>query len=289
MAKSMTGWGRGEFSVGSEAFAAEAKALNHRFLDISLRTPERFALFEGNIRDEVKKRFARGSFTVYITTVSAEAPPLRLNLQMARLYAEAAGELERELGIKSELNSLAMLRLKDIFTFEKRGHFTEADWEPVRSGLNAAFDQVEAWRIKEGANLKDDLLARLSVVEGLLAGIVERAPKVLEEHKERLRADIERLIGAKADPQRILLEAAVFAEKSDINEEITRLRSHLDMFRKFLGFDEPVGKRLDFLCQEIGRETNTIGSKPSDIRITQTVIEMKGEVEKLREQVQNIE
>lgn len=289
MAKSMTGWGRGEFAIGTEVFSTEVKSLNHRYLDISLRTPERFALFENNIRDEIKKRFSRGSFTLYISPVSAEAPPLRLNLQMARLYMEAAKELERELGIKSELNSLAMLRLKDIFTFEKRGHFTEADWESVKAGLGAAFAQAEEWRVKEGANLKEDLLTRLSVVEDLVTGIVERAPKVIEEHKERLRADIEKLVGGRVDPQRILLEAAVFAERSDINEEITRLKSHLDMFRKFLKFDEPVGKRLDFLCQEIGRETNTIGSKPSDIAITQTVIEMKGEVEKIREQVQNIE
>jgi len=285
----MTGWGRGEFTIGTEVFAAEVKSLNHRFLDISLRTPERFSLFENNIRDEMKKRFARGSFTLYISSVSAETPPLRLNLPMARLYVEAAAELEKELGIKSELNTLAMLRMKDIFTFEKRGHFTEADWEPVRQGLCAAFDQLDQWRIKEGANLKQDLLERLGVVERFLSSIVERAPKVLEEHKERLRAGIEKLIAGKAEPQRILLEAAVFAEKSDINEEITRLNSHLDMFRKFLKFDEPVGKRLDFLCQEIGRETNTIGSKPSDITITQTVIEMKGETEKIREQVQNIE
>ncbi|MBI5587443.1 MAG: YicC family protein [Deltaproteobacteria bacterium] len=289
MAKSMTGYGRGEFSIGTEVFSTEVKSLNHRFLDISLRTPERFALFENGIRDEIKKRFSRGSFTLYISSVSAEAPPLRLNLPMARLYAEAALELERELGIKSELNALAMLRLKDIFTFEKKGHFTEADWEPVKQGLHAAFAEVEEWRIKEGANLKEDLLSRISTVEKLLSGIMERSPEVLEEHKARLAAEMEKLVGSTVDPQRILLEAAVFAERSDINEEITRLKSHLDMFRKFLKFGEPVGKRLDFLCQEIGRETNTIGSKPSDISITQTVIEMKGEVEKIREQVQNIE
>lgn len=289
MAKSMTGYGRGEFSIGTEVFSTEVKSLNHRYLDISLRTPERFALFENSIRDEIKKRFSRGSFTLYISSVSAETPPLRLNLPMAKLYMEAAAELERELGIKSELDTLAMLRLKDIFTFEKKGHFTEADWESVKGGLHAAFAQAEEWRIKEGANLKEDLLSRVKVVEGLLAGIIERSPKVLEEHKERLRAEIEKLVGGKVDPQRILLEAAVFAERSDINEEITRLKSHLDMFRKFLKFEEPIGKRLDFLCQEIGRETNTIGSKPSDITITQTVIEMKGEVEKIREQVQNIE
>lgn len=289
MAKSMTGWGRGEFSIGSEVFSTEVKSLNHRFLDLSLRTPERFSLFENNIREEVKKRFSRGSFTLYISAVSAEAPPLRLNLPMARLYVEAASEIEKEFGIKSELNALALLRLKDIFTFEKKGHFAEADWEPVKKGIHAAFDQVEEWRKKEGANLKEDLLTRLLTVEKLLSGIEERGPGVVEEQKERLRQEIEKLVGGKVDPQRILVEAAVFAERSDINEEITRLKSHLDMFRKFLKFDEPVGKRLDFLCQEIGRETNTIGSKPSDIRITQTVIEMKGEVEKIREQVQNIE
>jgi uncharacterized protein (TIGR00255 family) len=217
------------------------KSLNHRYLDISLRTPEVRPLREQD-QGRDKKRFARGSFTLYISSVSAEAPPLRLNLPMAKLYMEAASELERELGIKSELNTLTMLRLKDIFTFEKKGHFTEADWESVKGGPERGLRPGRGVEDKEGANLKEDLLSRVKVVEGLLAGIIERSPKVLEEHKERLRAEIEKLVGGKVDPQRILLEAAVFAERSDINEEITRLKSHLDMFRKFLKFEEPIGK-----------------------------------------------
>lgn len=289
MPKSMTGYGRGDFSIGNDTFAVEVKSLNHRFIDMNLRMPERFYPLENRMREEIKGRFSRGSFSVFLTSVSMEAPQLKLNIQAAKLYLDAAAELKKEFGIKSEIDAGALLKLKDVFSLEKKGPASESDWTPLKEALDKAFAQLEDWRKKEGENLKADLLQRLDSLEGLVFHVEARAPKTLEAYKERLKEEIEKLIKDKVDEARILLEAAMFAERTDINEEIARLKSHLDMFRKFLKFDEPVGKRLDFLCQEIGREVNTIGSKANDIKITQTVIEMKGDVEKIREQVQNIE
>lgn len=289
MAKSMTGYGRGEFELDGEVYSIEARCLNHRFIDISLRTPERFSPFDLKIREEIKKRFARGSFSVFINLVSKGASELKLNPALVDLYRQAGQRLKEEFGVSGEVDIPTLLRMKEIFTAEKKGPLVDSDWEAVNRALSGALGQVEEWRKREGAALKEDLLSKLSAVEGLLFGIEARLPKVVEAYRERITADIEKLIGGTVDPARILLEAAVFAERADVNEEVVRLKSHLELFRKFLKFDEPVGKRLDFLCQEIGREVNTIGSKPSDVKITQTVVEMKGEVEKIREQVQNIE
>jgi len=285
----MTGYGRGDIELGGEVYSIEIKSLNNRYLDISLRTPERFSPFDLRIRDAIKKRCARGSFTVHVNFVSKGAPELKLNGPLVEFYAEAARRLNEEFGVEGRIDVPTLLNLKEIFTVEKKGPLEDSDWGAISASLNASLDQLEEWRVREGDALKKDLLEKLGQVEGLLSGIEERLPEAVEAHRVKLTEGIEKLIGSKADPARILLEAAVFAEKSDVNEEVVRLKSHLDLFRKFLRFDEPVGKRLDFLCQEIGREINTIGSKPSDVKITQAVIEMKGEVEKIREQVQNIE
>ena len=289
MAKSRTGYGRSDIELGGEVYSVEIKSLNNRYMDISLRTPERFSPFDLRIRDVIKKRFARGSFTVHVNFVSKGAPELKLNGPLVEFYAEAARRLRDEFGISGQIDVPTLLNLKEIFTLEKKGPLEDSDWGSISSALTTSLDQLEQWRVGEGDVLKKDLLAKLAAVEGLLAGIEVRLPEAVEAHRVKLTEGIEKLIGGNADPARILLEAAVFAEKSDVNEEVVRLKSHLDLFRKFLKFDEPVGKRLDFLCQEIGREINTIGSKPSDVKITQAVIEMKGEVEKIREQVQNIE
>ncbi len=285
----MTGYGRSDIELGGEVYSVEIKSLNNRYMDISLRTPERFSPFDLRIRDVIKKRFARGSFTVHVNFVSKGAPELKLNGPLVEFYAEAARRLRDEFGISGQIDVPTLLNLKEIFTLEKKGPLEDSDWGSISSALTTSLDQLEQWRAGEGDVLKKDLLAKLAAVEGLLAGIEARLPEAVEAHRVKLTEGIEKLIGGNADPARILLEAAVFAEKSDVNEEVVRLKSHLDLFRKFLKFDEPVGKRLDFLCQEIGREINTIGSKPSDVKITQAVIEMKGEVEKIREQVQNIE
>lgn len=289
MAKSMTGWGKGDFNLKGDLYTIEVKALNHRFIDISMRAPERFSSLETRVRDEIKKRYARGSFSVHIIPVSAESPPLKLNMQMARLYMDAAAELKAALDVKGEMDLASLLRQKDIFTFERKGSVTDEGWEPLRAGLESALDQVEAWRAREGEALKADLLSRADALEGLLFTIEARIPRMLEAYRERLKAEMEKVLAERIEESRILLEAAIFAEKTDTAEEATRLKSHIEMFRMLAASDGPIGKKLDFLCQELGREINTIGSKANDVKITQTVIDMKSEVEKIREQVQNVE
>lgn len=289
MVKSMTGWGKGDFGIGTDTFTIEVKTLNHRFIDISMRSPERFSPMETRLRDEIKKAFARGSFSVHIYPVSSETAALKLNMPMARLYLEAAEELKRELKVQGQVDIGTLLRQKDIFAFERKGPFAEEDWTPVKAGLGAALAQVEAWRVREGESLSADLFSRLETLEGLLFTVETRIPKMLEAYRERLKTEMEKVLAGKVEDSRILLEAAIFAEKTDTAEEATRLKSHIEMFRKLLGEPGPVGKKLDFLCQELGREINTIGSKANDTTITQTVIEMKGEVEKIREQVANVE
>ena len=289
MARSMTGWGKGDFTIGGDVYAIEVKTLNHRFIDISMRAPERFSSMETRIRDEIKKRFSRGSFSVHINAVSSETPPLKLNVPMARLYLEAAKEIKAELGVKGEMDLGTMLRQKDIFTFERKGSVADEDWGAVRAGLEAALGQVEEWRTNEGESLVADLLSRMKTLEGLLFTVEVRIPKMVEGYRDKLKAEMEKILAGKVEESRILLEAALFAEKTDTAEEATRLKSHLELFRTLLASIGPAGKKLDFLCQELGREINTIGSKANDIKITQTVIDMKGEVEKIREQVQNVE
>lgn len=284
----MTGYGRSDFAIGPDTYALEIKSLNHRFIDISVRTSDRFYPFETKIREEVKKRFARGSFSLFVSTVSVEAPALRLNIQAAQAYLEAAKEVKEKLGVGGDVELDSLLKVKDIFISERKLP-GEDDWEPVKKALDTAFSALEDWRTREGDALKVELFSRLATLEVFLGNVDARVPKVLEAYRHRLTENMKKLLEEKVDESRILFEAAVFAERSDVSEEVARLKSHLEMFRKNLKFEEPVGKKLDFLCQEIGREINTIGSKSNDVEITQTVIEMKGELEKIREQVQNIE
>ena len=289
MTKSMTGWGRGDFTIDDEAYSIEVKSLNHRFIDIYLKAAERFSPLENRIREEIKKRFSRGSFSVYLSPVQGAAPVLRLNLAMAKAYVDAAKELKKELGVGGEVDITLLLKLKDIFSADRKTASTESDWAPLNEGLRRALDLVEDWRLKEGGALENDLLARISAVESHVLDIEGLAPQAQEAFRRKLKADMEGITGGKIDESRVLLEAALYAEKSDISEELVRLKSHIEMFRRYFGMAEPVGKRLDFLCQEFIRETNTIASKSIDIRITRTVVEMKGELEKIREQVQNVE
>lgn len=287
--KSMTGYGRAEFQLGADVCAIEVRSLNGRYLEINVRGPERFAPFELKLRDELKVRFARGSFTVNIAIISAGAQSYVLNKELARLYIDAGRELKYTLGIDGGVDAGFLLKLKDIFVYDKKDAVADADWESLRKGLNAAFDGVEKWRIKEGESIAADMTARLASLEATVRLIEAGAGAMVEAYARKMREGIERLLKDKTDEGRILIEAAVYAERCDVSEETNRLRSHIALFREYLGASDPAGKRLDFLCQEIGREINTVGSKSPDAAITQTVVEMKNVLEKLREQAQNVE
>ncbi len=297
----MTGYGRSDFQIGGcapgagaaggrEAFFIEIKSLNHRFLDINCRLPERAFALEHRIRDEIKKRFSRGAVTLVLYSEGPSMPELKINLGVAKAYLDAAEKLRSEFEIGGALDVESLLKLKDIFTAGKKESDAGAIWEPLKNGLCAAFEQMEAWRIKEGQALRDDLEKRLNTLEGFLAKVEARSKPALAAYRDRLKTEMEKILNGRiVDEGRLLLEAAIFAERSDFSEEAVRIRSHLEMFRSYLRADEPAGKRLDFLCQEFLREANTIASKANDAAVTQTVVEIKGELEKIREQVQNVE
>lgn len=285
----MTGYGRGVFSIGEDAYSVEVRSLNHRYLDVKVKLPERFYALEGKIKDEIKKRYTRGSFAVSVFSESSSAPEIKVNVPVAKAYVEAARELKSATGVNGDVDLPLLFKIKDVFTADRKSIDIEQAWGSLLSGLTAAFGQIDEWRQKEGAALEADLRERLDVLAVHLGKIEERAPEVFAEYTDRLNKKMEKIVGDGVDESRILLEAALFADRSDISEEIVRIKSHVDMFKEYLATNEPVGKRLDFLCQELFREGNTIASKANDAKIKQVAVELKGELERVREQVQNIE
>ncbi len=289
MANSMTGFGRAEFTIGENVYYVEVKSLNHRYLDIKARLTERFFALEPRLREEIKKIFSRGSFSLYVSAVSGPVESLEVNIPLARKYLDVEMELKKELGLTGEIDVPLMLRLKDIMTSPRKEEDLEGDWKAFKVGSDAALGQVLEMRRAEGEALKKDIESKLSVIEDLLNKVEERVPEVVASYRQKLTEEMKKLIDEEVDETRLLTEAAIFAERADVAEEIVRLRSHIERMRDYLALAEPVGRRLDFLCQEMQREANTTASKSNDVSITQTVVEMKGELEKVREQVQNIE
>jgi uncharacterized protein (TIGR00255 family) len=285
----MTGFGRAEFTIGDDGYTAELRSLNHRYLDIKVRMPERFFPLEARVREEIKKGFSRGHFSLYVSAVSGPAEALELNIPLVQKYLDAEMKLKKELGLAGEVDIPLVLRLKDILTSSPRAEDLEGDWKALYQGLESAFGQLLEMRRAEGELLEKDILSRLEVIERELKKIEGRLPEVLALYRERLIDEMKGLVGDNVDETRLLTEAALFSERTDVAEEIVRFKSHIERMREYLGLDEPVGRRLDFLCQEMMREANTTASKSSDVEITQTVVEIKGELEKVREQVQNIE
>lgn len=283
-------------------FTVEVKSLNHRNFDLKLRAPERFFPLEANLRQFVKQRFERGSFTVLVsreTTVTDET--LRLNVPLVEAYLEAEKELRKNFAVDGRLDPAFILGSKDVFV---KGAVSSAassasssygqrddqlDWDSLKRGLDKALGELALMREAEGVTLKGDVELRLAEVEGILDDIEKRLPGILEDLSQRLSTELREFIDKGIDEQRLVAEVAFFAEKTNVAEEITRTRSHLTQMRRYLDVDEPVGRRLDFLCQELLREINTISSKTPDVKVTQAVVEIKGELEKIREQVQNIE
>jgi uncharacterized protein (TIGR00255 family) len=283
----MTGYGRADFKVGSEQYTLEIKSLNHRYLDLKLKTPDKFLSIEQRITDEIRKRFSRGHFALFLRRTAALEAPRALSVDAVKGFLAIADSLNA-LGVEGRPRVEFFLNQRELFSASE-GASDEVDFSEFKAGLSAALDKIGEWRKKEGLAIKEDLSARLSAIERMATEVAERAPRMEREYRETLTKRMEELIGARVDEGRLISEAALFAERSAISEELSRLKSHVERFREYLGYNEPVGRRLDFLCQELLREMNTVGSKVSDVSVTQTVVEMKGELEKIREQVQNIE
>ena len=294
MIKSMTGFGRSEYSDGKRNIICEIRSVNHRYSDITVKMPRRYSFAEDKIKQTVKEKLVRGKVDVSINVenLTENDVVIKLNQLAAGQYYDNLKELKEQFGLSGEIDLSLMAGMPDVLKavpdVDDEDELTKAILVPVAE----ASANLEKMRAIEGARLADDLIKKGETIKGILDQIEERSPLVVKDYMEKLRARIAELLdGAAEIPEdRILTEAAIFADKCAIDEEITRLNSHLLQLKSILtGSESTVGKKLDFLVQEMNREANTIGSKANDITITNHMLNIKSEIEKIREQVQNIE
>ena len=293
MIRSMTGYGQGDYALGERKFVAEVKSVNYRYRDVAIRLPKTLQSVEDDMRGQVASKFRRGRIEVILQIEKGTTETqvdLELNLPLVRSYLAVFKQLKEEFGVDEKIRPDEFCQMKDVVLMKPE----EVDMDEVRQGLKEALrlalDSCDRMKIQEGKALEEDFLKRLTFIEGHLQDIEERAPLVVEEYKTRLKDKISRISpDLKLDENRILQEVVIFADKCDITEEIVRTRSHLGQFRHYLSVDDSVGRRLDFLLQEIHREINTMSAKASDSSISANAVEIKAELEKLREQAQNVE
>lgn len=293
MIRSMTGFGRGESSDNARRFTIEIKSLNHRYIDILIRMPKHLNYLEENIKKLIKSKVTRGRIEVYISLENVEDTNLNVkaNLPLARSYKDALESLANELKIIDHISLEMLSKFPDILSVEKKDDDEDEVWNCLEKAFKEALDKMIDMRVSEGIELAKDIKERGLRVNNVLDGVEKRSPVIVKEYKEKLWNRIDELLGGKYEIDEGILanEVAIFADKSSINEEVVRLHSHIRQLNEALDSDESVGRKLDFLAQEMNREANTIGSKVGDIDITNRVVEIKSELEKMREQIQNIE
>jgi uncharacterized protein (TIGR00255 family) len=292
MIKSMTGYGRGEWQGEQKRLEAEIRAFNHRYLDVSVRLPRKLSPLENQVRNLLKQRVSRGRLevAVQLEDTSGGEQKLELDLNLARNIHSALKTLREGLDLPGEIRLETLATFRDLFVRKETEWDPEKEWIPLQAALENALTNLEQMRQNEGLNLRNDFLNRLETVESLARQIGGQSPLALKAARDRLAERVAELSGGlEIDPSRLAQEAAFLAERSDITEELVRLESHLRQFREMLDRPEPIGRKMDFLLQEFNREANTIGSKASDAGIAQLAVEIKSELEKMREQVQNVE
>jgi len=293
MIKSMTAYGRGEYVLGDSAFIAEIRSVNNRYRDLILRIPKSLQTFEDEIRSLISARIRRGRIEVSVQAGKngGEADyDLELNRPLVRSYLKIISQLSEEFGLDKRLSPESLCQMRDIILMKPQEIDVDESLACLKETLTRTLDSLEMMKIQEGKAIEEDFRKRLDLIEEYLDRIEERSPVVVEEYGKRLTERIKSLTEElEIDEARMVQEVAFFAEKSDITEEIVRARSHLNQFREYMALDDAIGRRLDFLIQEINREINTIGSKASDSQISARTVEVKSELEKLREQAQNVE
>jgi uncharacterized protein (TIGR00255 family) len=290
--RSMTGFGRGEAAGDGRTWVAEVRTVNHRFLDQRVILPRLFAALEEPVKKMVAAALDRGrvDVTFSLLGVSAAVPQFVVNEGVARQYHRCLQQLIGDYGLDAAVSLSDMLTFRDVVTLEEQRPDMDTEWQLISQALTAALIDCDIMREKEGQSLQRDLLTRLDKFADIVDKIEKRIPEVQMQRQADLRSRVAKLLdGLDLDPIRLAQETAIMADKSDVTEEITRLGSHIAQFRAFLVSDEPVGRRLDFLLQEFLREVNTLSSKIASASIAHLGVEMKNEIEKLREQVQNIE
>ncbi len=292
MIKSMTGFGREQKIIDQYDILVEIKSVNHRYYEYFSRLPRVYNYLDEKLKTFVKGNISRGKVevSVSINNLNGREANIKADKLMAIGYINALREVNKELGLEDDLKLSKLIKFSDVFNVQKVSDDEEYIWNMVKEVTQAAVDRFVEMREIEGFALKSDLLSKLDIVEGYLIKVEEQSPKTSENYRERLYQKLKDVLSdTNIDEQRILTEAAIYAEKIAIDEETVRLHSHIAQFRTLLDSEEPIGRKLDFLLQEVNREINTIGSKAQDLTITKYVVDMKAEVEKIREQVQNIE
>lgn len=292
MLKSMTGYGRSHQIVDGREILVEIKSVNHRYFEFNARVPRAYGYLEEKLKSFVQPCASRGKIEVSVSIYSVEGSDaqIQVNRATAAGYVSALRSVRKELGLEDDLSLSTLARFADIFSVHKEIEDEEVIWNAVRPVAQQALDSFIAMRAAEGERLKDDLLGKLGEIGERVTLIEARSPETVAAYREKLTAKLTEILDGKGfDEARVLTEAAVFAEKIAVDEETVRLTSHISQFRQLLETDQPVGRKCDFLVQEINREVNTIGSKASDLEIAKIVIDLKSIIEKIREQIQNIE
>ena len=290
----MTGFGRGEFMDNHHRFIVEIKAVNHRYNEIVIRMPKNLNSLEDRIRRRVADALARGRIDVYVSMdeYGEKKHSLRVDKELAIAYHKALRDLAEILQVPTEISLRQIISYPDIIKSEEVVEDAQCLWPKLITAIDGAINSLLQMRVREGANIERDLAARLDLIAKYATEIEERAPQIIAEYNERLLNRLREtlaLLGNQPDEARVLQEVACFAERTNFTEELVRLKSHFDQFHRTCGTGESVGRKLDFLLQEINRETNTIASKANDFAVANLVVEMKSELEKVREQIQNIE
>ena len=292
MIKSMTGFGRGHAELNGRDITVEIRAVNHRYYEFSCRLPRSYSFAEEKLKSLLQGKISRGKVevSVLIQNTTAVSEKITANKEVITEYVMALREIQEDLSLVDDLSLSAVMRLPDAFTVVKEEADEEQMWEDLKTVAEEALGNFIAMRETEGERMKADISGRLDTIESNVGFVEQRSPVIVEAYRKRLYDKMcEVLEGRNFDENRILLEAGIFSEKTAVDEETVRLRSHIAQFREMLESGEPIGRKLDFLVQEMNRETNTIGSKVQDIEVTKIVVDQKNEIEKIREQIQNIE
>ena len=292
MIKSMTGYGKSEQTIDSLNVTVEIKSVNHRYFEFSARVPREYGFLEEKLKKYCNSLITRGKVECYVSVEDLEEREMEVNVNetLAAGYVKALKELSERFGLKDDISAVTLSRYPDVITLHKASEDEERIWNAVKTVAETAVSKFIEMRETEGSKLRGDILSRADYIIECVEFIEGRSPETVREYNEKLKQRMKDLLGdAAVDEQRLLNEAAIYADKIAVDEETVRLRSHISQLREFMNSSEAIGRKLDFLVQEINREANAIGSKAQDVDIAKKVIAIKAEVEKIREQVQNIE
>ena len=292
MIKSMTGYGGAKGSVEGLEISVELKSVNNRYLDTSVRLPRSFLFAEDAVKSAVQQHISRGKVDVFVSVDSsaAEDMTVKVNEPLLKGYIQAISQISRDYGLSNDITAMSVSRFPDVLSVEKKDLDAEAITAGIISVAEAALADFDAMRLREGEKLRDDVLSKLETIDSLVTLVEQESPKTLADYRARLESKMVEVLGsAGIDENRILAEAAIFADRIAVDEETVRLRSHMSQLKTMISGSSPTGRKIDFLIQEFNREANTIGSKCQSSHIAHVVVDLKSEIEKIREQIQNIE